>query len=325
MKRRRTFLIIAAIGILISIQSADVLGKAKRIEVLKIQSEALKTSRVGENTEQKIVVYLPPSYGESKKHYPVVYYLHGFDEDPSELISYTRDFDDAMTDGREFIIVAVNGRNKLNGCFYVNSPAIGNWEDFIIREVVSFIDSKYRTIPKTESRGIAGYSMGGFGAINLGLKHPDIFSSIYGLCPGLFDENGLKDAIATWDSTVMSAYGAAFSPNPEESGPLSNAPKFNNTEADHAVVMNWENGYGNLRGKIEAYLKLKKPLRAFMIEYGKSDYYRWIPKGCVYFSKLLTENNIPHELVPFSGGHDLPRVGEGLAPFFVKNLQFSGK
>ena len=68
-----------------------------------------------------------------------------------------------------------------NGSFYSNSKATGDWETFIAVELVNYIDSHYRTIPNRMSRGLAGHSMGGYGTFRIGMKHPEVFSSLYAM------------------------------------------------------------------------------------------------------------------------------------------------
>ena len=90
--------------------------------------------------------------------------------------------------------MVVPGDNQLGGSFYVNSPVTGNWEDFVVQEVVGYVDNHYRTIARVESRGISGHSMGGFGSLNIAMLHPDVFGAVYSLSPGLFDKNGLANS-----------------------------------------------------------------------------------------------------------------------------------
>ena len=71
--------------------------------------------------------------------------------------------------------------------YEVITEVTGNWDDFISKEVVSFVDENYRTLNKRESRAIAGHSMGGFGALNLSMLHPEIFGMCYALSPGVFN------------------------------------------------------------------------------------------------------------------------------------------
>lgn len=78
----------------------------------------------------------------------------------------------------------LNGRLAMKGSFYVNSPFSGNYADFVARDVVQHVDARYRTLPRPEQRVIAGVSMGGYGALHLGMEHPDTFGSIVALAPG---------------------------------------------------------------------------------------------------------------------------------------------
>ena len=98
--------------------------------------------------------------------------------------------DDLISTGKinELIMVICPGRNLLGGCFYVNSEVTGNWDDFITEEVVSFVDKNYRTLDNRDSRAITCHSMGGFGALNLSMLHPDVFGMCYALSPGVFNE-----------------------------------------------------------------------------------------------------------------------------------------
>jgi S-formylglutathione hydrolase len=154
--------------------------------------------------EQLVAVYLPPSYGTTDRRYPVVYFLPGF----GEAVPYFTQFgvsqgfllDEAMNrligEGtvKEMIVVIPNGLTAAGGSFYTNSPVSGNWEDFIVRDVVGYVDRTYRTIPRAAARGLSGHSMGGTGALDLGMRHPDVFGAVYALSPGLFDSTGLGES-----------------------------------------------------------------------------------------------------------------------------------
>ena len=83
----------------------------------------------------------------------------------------------------ELIIVAPNARNAYKHSFYVNSSVTGNWEDYIVEDVVNFIDANYRTLAAASSRGIAGHSGGGNGALYLAMRHPEVFGSVYAMAP----------------------------------------------------------------------------------------------------------------------------------------------
>ena len=67
------------------------------------------------------------------------------------------------------IVVAVSGVNALGGSSYVDSPVSGNWGSAVVDDVVTAVDTRYRTLARPESRGIAGFSMGGYGALALAM------------------------------------------------------------------------------------------------------------------------------------------------------------
>jgi S-formylglutathione hydrolase FrmB len=83
----------------------------------------------------------------------------------------------------ELIIVAPNGRNAYKHSFYVNSPVTGRWEDYVVEDVVGYVDANYRTLPTASSRGIAGHSGGANGALFIAMQHPDVFGSVYAMAP----------------------------------------------------------------------------------------------------------------------------------------------
>lgn len=289
------------------------------------EGKSLKSNMIKENTKRELIIYLPPSYYTSNKRYPVVYFLHGFQETPGIISYYYQSLDKQMKENgnKEFIIVEPDANNKLQGSFYANSPVTGNWEDYIVKDVVNFVDKKYRTIPNASSRGIAGFSMGGSGTMNIALKYPDIFSAAYIMSPGAFDKNGLKEAMTTWDDTFLNAYGAAFSPNINGKYPYANIPEFNNTPEDNKIVQNWENGFGNLESKIESYKRLNKPLKGIKIVCGTFDSYDWIMEGSAYLSKLLDNAGIKHDYETFAGSHEIDKnfFKKEFVEFFSDNLK----
>jgi enterochelin esterase-like enzyme len=150
----------------------------------ELQSKNFAGNRVGTSPVRKMVVYLPAGYDDSSKHYPVIYFL------PSPFENYRLAFDQRDAQGLldqaiaasvidKFILVCVNMTTPLGSSWCVNSPVTSNWEDFTIQELVPYIDANFRTLPRWDSRGIAGDFMGGYGAIRFGMRHPDIFGSVY--------------------------------------------------------------------------------------------------------------------------------------------------
>ncbi len=291
--------------------------------VTAIDSECIKNNLSGASPERSLSVYLPPSYYDSEKSYPVVYYLHGHGEPVGNYIRNSKfELDAAFKDSaKEFIFVGIDG----GASFYVNSPATGNWEDYILTEIIPYIDGNYRTIAKTSSRGICGFSMGGFGAINLALRHPDVFCAVYSMSPGILAEDGFAEAMDSWsnDSGFLQTYSQAFAPN-ESAGNFGDIPKMDGSAEDNAIIEKWKTGFGNFKEKMEAYIALGVPLRAIGFSYGTKDAYTWIPKGTQYFSDLLKANGIENELYVFGSGHMQPVKGvtKLLIPFFNGNLVY---
>lgn len=291
-----------------------------------IHSEALKNNVVGENVDRNVYVYLPPSYFDSEKKYPVLYYLHGHSESAqSYFASASLGFDKAAEENQqEFIVVFVDGAAQNGGAFYVNSEVSGNWEDYVVNEVVTYVDSTYRTLANRDSRGIFGFSMGGFGALNLALNHPDVFGATFSMSPGVIAKGDIELAWKTWagDNSFLTAYGRAFSPNTKDTKKYANIPTFDGSKTDNKIIKDWENGFGNFEAKIENYLSKNVKLRGIKIQYGKTDYYSWIPRGCEDLAKLFKDNNIECEMVSFEGGHNIKQnaASEDIAPFFAANL-----
>ena len=299
-----------------------------------VYAASLEGNLLDISTNQEITIYLPPEYNNSDSSFPVVYYMHGYGGDHTELLYFCnkRTIDKFMnTDAsRQFIIVGVNsskpGSGYYNsGYFFVNSEAAGNWETFFINELIPYIDSNFRTLANVESRGITGESMGGFGSIYNGLRHPDKFSCLFSLSPGLFADDGLENAMPTWDMGIKRAYGVSFAPD------TSNPPYYTNIPSDADInnmtpdAQKWQNGFGGIEEKISEYLANPDKLKAIQIEYGIFDSYTWIPDGCEYIHSLFIDKNIEHTFNKFSGGHGdkiAERLREHMLPFFREQLIF---
>lgn len=278
----------------------------------------------GDTGKENIYVYLPPDYYDSQESYPVVYYFHGHGETPGAFLRSVKYGLNSFFEEEEkaFIMVEVSG----GASFYVNSPASGDWDDYVIDEVIPYVDSQYRTLAKAESRGICGFSMGGFGAMNLALLHPDVFAAVYAMSPGIMKDDALAEAMKTWegDGAFLQAYARAFAPDLENTSFYGDIPVLDGSEADNAIAAKWYSGFGNWSQKLDAYLSLGTPLRAIGISYGNNDGYTWIPTGSAYFAGLLREKGIEPTEFAFDGGHEVPDgvIKNHLGPFFLENLSW---
>jgi putative tributyrin esterase len=151
----------------------DVAPEGSRVEYKTFQSKLL-------NREIRYGLYLPVSYAGSTKKYPVLYFLHGLNE--NEMRWSSRGLTDVkldkmVADGKigEFIVAVPFGATS----FYTNARnGSAPWEDMIIKEFVPMIESTYRVNATRATRGISGISMGGYGALKIAMKHPDLFGSV---------------------------------------------------------------------------------------------------------------------------------------------------
>lgn len=193
---------VSAILVATLLLSASACGTAPpgRVEIIELAAPALSPSVVPNPPTQPAVVILPPGYHEATTRYPVVYYLPGFlasvtDYVDGSLFRFGETLDGLVRNGTVagMVVVIVNGRNGLGGSFYVNSPVTGRAEDHLLADVVPQIESRYRVVRDRASRFIAGNGTGGFGALNLAMRHPDVFGAVFVMNAALFDERGFDE------------------------------------------------------------------------------------------------------------------------------------
>ncbi len=163
-------------------------AKPDVVEHIKIHGTTLEGNLEGDAVDRDALVFLPPSYAkEKKRRYPVVYALHGYSigaEQWSKEIHVPQTIEGAFAQGaKEMIVVLPDSKTIHNGSMYSSSVTTGDFENFIAHDVVSYIDAHYRTLPKRLSRGLVGHSMGGYGATRIGMKHADVFGSLYIMSP----------------------------------------------------------------------------------------------------------------------------------------------
>ena len=141
-----------------------------------LECNSLSSSILGRGANY--CVALPPGYEASAERYPVLYFLHGLFENEKSWGDHSgqQTWESLMSQGKigKFIVVMPDGGKS----FYVNSfDGRERYEDFFMQEFIPAIDRKYRTMANREGRGISGVSMGGFGALHFGMRHPEVFGS----------------------------------------------------------------------------------------------------------------------------------------------------
>jgi len=163
-------------------------GPAGRLHVLGHTSRILKGNPLGDPHERSVGVWLPPQYDESeKRRFPVLYDLVGFTGSGLSHTSWKPFGDNVperaarlIREGRmgPVIIVFPDCFTALGGNQYVNSPAIGNYADYLTQEIIPFVDRQFRTLASREHRGCFGKSSGGYGAIMHGMKYARYWGAI---------------------------------------------------------------------------------------------------------------------------------------------------
>jgi len=311
-----------------------------------LDSKALKNTG-GENPLRKISIYLPPQYEQSGKKYPVIYYLHGFMGTDSINPAMKAILDQAIQTQkiRPYILVIADQYTLYEGSFYSNSSLTGNWIDFTTQELVAYIDKNFRTIAKRESRGIAGHSMGGYGAFKIGMLHPEVFSSVYAMSPGLlamvkeFGPNSTsfrelqniktQEALKrTYYPKVLVAVARAWSPNPAKPPFFCDLPF---TYVDDKLVVNqsvlelWEKNMPVYM--VDKYADNLRKLTAIKMDWGRNDAPRF-PLQIGMLSQRLENLGINHFAEEYIGDHNNKiwskdgRVLNDLLPFFNDFLGF---
>ena len=263
-------------------------------------------------------IVLPPSYESNPDStYPSIYFLHGFGLDYSWYGSVVSVFEDMMASGeiRESILIKPDGFViPYLGSMYTNSDYNGQFEEYIVQDLISHIDGSYNTIDHSSYRAIMGHSMGGFGAVKLSVKFPELFqvaashsgpiaieNVIPDLLPVLLDETGIL-GYQPWNGTVslfMYSASAAFSPD------VDDWPYYVDLPVDY---------YGNVIDEVWNLWLGHDPLTLaqenlaniqsirFYMDCGDQDDYLFYNHSSS-FSEFLDEENINHVYEIYLGDH----------------------
>lgn len=325
-----------------------------RLVTISIDAEALKGNLLGDPSVQEVDVYLPPGYSaEGTTRYPVVYLLHGYTGDKEE---WTKDgyqgmnLADSMNEligsgkSKPMIVVAPNAGNTYLGSYYTDSPVTGGWATYISKELVGRIDREFRTITDPSGRGIAGHSMGGYGAIMLAMKNPELYSAVYGLSPCCLGfeadfgpSNGgwkkamsfaSRDEISRRPETFEDFYAVAFlamaaalSPAPDNRPMLVTFPFVADGEGlkENKPVMDlWKSKMPLYQ--VDAMSENLRKLKGIRVDYGENEEFPHIRETTRMFSQKLSENGIPHGFEIYADGDHGSLIRERfekvLIPFF---------
>ncbi len=314
-------------------------AKPVTVEHIKVHGKSLEGNLEGDDVDREVIVFLPPSYAkETSRRYPVVYALHGFFIGAAQWtqeIHVPQTIEGAFAQGaQEAIVVLPDSKTLYNGSMYSSSITTGDFENFIARDVVAYVDAHYRTIPKRTSRGLVGHSMGGYGASRIGMKHPEVFSSLYIMSPCCMSARGAgpgnpsaeaalaaaktpAEAAKIPNLSTQLAVAAAWSPNPKNP-PLYLDMPTKDGQVRQDVLAKW--AANAPLAFVDQYIGNLKQYRAIAMDVGDQDGLR-VDAGKLH--DILDGNGVPNTFEVYSGTHTsavADRFQNHVMPFFAKNL-----
>lgn len=317
-------------------------AKPVSVERVKVHGKALEGNLEGNDVDRDVLVFLPPSYAtEKSRHYPVLYALHGFfigAEQWSHEIHVPQTIEGAFAQGaKEMIVVLPDSKTVHNGSMYSSSVTTGDFEQFVARDLVEYIDAHYRTIPNRLSRGLAGHSMGGYGTSRIGMKHSDVFGSLYIMSPCCLSQGqpraanpeltkALESVKTAADSAKLPffaraqlASAAAWSPDPKNPPLYLDLPvKDGAPQSD--VLARW--AANSPLAFLDQYVGNLRQYRAIAIDVGDQDGLRM---DTAKLHEALDKYGIANSFELYSGTHTsrvADRFQNHVMPFFSQNLCF---
>ena len=317
------------------------------VQRIQIHGKGLEGNLEGDSPDRFVSVYLPPGYASNpKKRYPVVYFLHGYTDSDAKWYSpevkhwikmpLLADSIFATRQLPEMILVTPDAFTRYEGSMYSNSVTTGNWEDYVAKEMVAYMDSHYRTIAKASGRGLAGHSMGGYGAMRIGQKYPEVFSAIYLLSPCCLTTSGytfspqsaarieaVQDTTqfikAEFGTKIMFACAAAWSPNPVQTPFHLDLPVKGGVEQKE-VLQKW---VANAPlAQLDQNIYNLRRLQAIAFDAGDED--RNIAASIGVLDSSLNKYNLPHTYTIYKGNHInhiADRISQKMLPFFAAALK----
>ena len=314
----------------------DLKGTLQRV---KVHGKSLEGNLEGYSPDRDVFIYLPPSYAtETGRRYPVVYLLHGYGLNAERwmgflnLASIEKNF--AAGTAKEMMVVSPDAFTQWNGSMYSSSATTGDWEGYLSGDLVSYVDGNYRTIADRGARGLSGHSMGGYGTMRVGMKHPEVFSGLYALSscclganlsPNVQQMAALEafqtpeEAKAKGGNMATLASAAAWSPN-------ANNPPFyfdlpvKGGEVQPKVVARWA-ANAPLAMLDQNAANLKK-YKAIALDCGLQD-------GLIASNReldaLLSQAGVTHTFETYEGDHNskvAERFDTKVWAFFSRNLSF---
>ena len=186
-------------------QSADSAPAAEKIEHARVDDAIFHSASL--NCDMHYLVLLPRDYAGGRR-FPVLYLLHGLYGDYKNWDTRTRL--ERAAESLSLLIVMPEAGDS----WYINSATkpTDRFEDYIVKDLVSEIDGKYRTIHEKRARAIAGLSMGGYGAVKFAVKYPELFAFAGSLSGAFNAPDNLDDLRPDFHTKLLEVFGAKENP-----------------------------------------------------------------------------------------------------------------
>jgi enterochelin esterase family protein len=308
-----------------------------RAVALQHTSKVLQGNALGDPHQREVWCYLPAGYQESDRRYPVIYFLAGFTGKGRMLLNASG-FEESIDQRLDRLIgtramppaicVLPDCFTRLGGSQYVNSSATGRYEDYVVEEIVPFVDAELRTLPGRDHRGVTGKSSGGYGAFRLTMRHPDVFGALgshagdayFEYCykadfpkfvRGINKAGGVEaffrhfEALPKKTSEAMEvlnilAMAACYSPNPKEPLGIDLPVNLKTGEVRADVWKRWEaeDPVHMARPRAAAL----KSMKTIFIDAGSRDEFS-LELGARIFCSRLDELGVPYTYEEFDDTH----------------------
>jgi len=310
-----------------------------RVRIETVESMVLKGNPLGDPGRRQVPVYLPPSYGTlGGRRYPVIYCLAGFTGTGRSFLNFhpwrenlPERFDRLIAKGKakECVLVMPDCFTAFGGSQYLDSSATGRYETHIIEELIGFFEDKMTLSTRPAGRAVAGKSSGGYGALMLAMRHPDVFGHVashsgdmfFEACYGpdipkfvaALDRYGgsaarfLKKFRAARDKDAfdhalvsMVAMAACYSPNPASRLGFDLPCDCRTGEILPAVWARWK-ALDPVAAAAKYRASLKK-LKTIFFDAGRRDEFH-LHLGARKFSRVLKSLGVPHTYQEHGLGH----------------------
>lgn len=275
------------VSVLSVLFAAAAITASAAVRPVELENCRLQSSVLGHDVAYSVVI---PADADKGKHYPVLYMLHGVGGDHSSCLEYT-DVAGMMQRGEmpEMIVVMPDGYLS-----YYSDAADGSlpYETFFTTEFIQSIDSIHPTLPGRENRVISGFSMGGFGAMTLGLRNPEKFGTVISFSPSMrtdsvYATEGPQDA---WEKQWGRTFGGAG---------LTGFDRITQYYRDRSPL--------HFAHKLDA-----KALSSVNLTIDIGDLENTLAAPSEMLHRTLVSRGIPHTYRVRSGGHDFECMNKGL-------------